>query len=253
MIKTKEIIYIIAILLLVSITAVQCNRNIDLQTDLEKSEVNIEAMQDTITASKTREGKLQYEKATFVTTEKGLRDLNADLAKEVAEQKGKVAQLNKIIAILSTPKPGPIGGAGSVSGKPCDSIGTYTASWESFAKFDENNFRKLAATTTITVDRAKVKNVITDITQDDLGFDLITGLEKKEGGYEIFVRSNYPGFRPTKIDGAFIPQKDLFPQEKKKRYSLGFGPQIGLGLSSTMQPTIYFGAGIGLQYSIFKF
>jgi hypothetical protein len=249
----KDLIYIGAILLLIAITLFQCDGNRSLKTDLETAKTNITALQDTVTTSKNRIGQLQYERATLITSERGLKDLNADLAKEVDAQRGKIAQLNRIISIISTPKPGPIGGTGASSGDPCDSIGYYTAEWTSEQRFDENNFRALSATTQITVKKKAVQTVQTEITRDDIGFDLITGLEKREGGYEIFVRSNYPGFRPTKIEGAFIPQNDLFPQQKKKNISVGVGPQIGLGMTPALVPTFYFGVGLGIQYTFFKF
>ena len=252
----KKRIHLFALILVIVLLLAflqTCNSLRKTKTDLEMAKTNITAMQDTITTSKNRIGQLQYERATLITSEKGLKSLNADLAKEVESQRGKIAQLNRIIAIISTPKPGPIGGTGASSGDPCDSIGYYTAEWSSEQRFDENNFRNLAATTQITVKKKAVQSVQTEITRDDIGFDLVTGLEKRDGGYEIFVRSNYPGFRPTKIEGAFIPQNDLFPPQKKKNFSVGVGPQVGLGLTPTMVPTLYFGIGLGIQYSFFKF
>jgi hypothetical protein len=249
----KDLIYIGLILLLLSIALFQCDGNRGLRTDLETAKSNIAALQDTVTTSKNRIGQLQYERATLITSERGLKSLNSDLAKEVEAQRGKIAQLNRIIAVISTPKPGPIGGAGTSSGDPCDSTGYYTAEWSSEQRFDENNFRNLSAVTQITVKKKTVEGVQTEITRDDIGFDLVTGLEKREGGYEIFVRSNYPGFRPTKIEGAFIPQNDLFPPQKKKNISVGVGPQVGIGVTPALVPTFYFGVGLGIQYTFFKF
>jgi hypothetical protein len=249
----KDLIYLGSIILLLLIALQQCNRGDKLDSDLAMANTNIAALQDSVTSSKNKIGQLQYQRATLITSEKSLKSLNADLAKEVEAQRGKIAQLNRIISVIRTPKPGPIDGSGSTAGDPCDSTGYYTAEWTSEQKFSENNYRNLAATTQITVKKKTVQGVQTEITRDEIGFDIITGLEKRDGGYEIFVRSNYPGFQPTKIEGAFIPQNDLFPPQKRKNISVGVGPQVGLGVTPTLVPTFYFGVGLGIQYSFFKF
>jgi hypothetical protein len=104
------------------------------------------------------------------------------------------------------------------------------------------------------MNKGKLINPSVKITNDIIGFNIITGLKKNNEFYEIFVRSDYPGFKPTKIDGAFIPQKDLFPTQKKYHWNIGPTFNIGLGVPmSTIEPVIYVGVGIGISYTWFKF
>lgn len=246
------VILILAVLLLQ-----QCGATRNVKTDLAMANQNIFSLNDSIRLSKNRIGKLQYEKGLLVTTEKGLRDLNEELFKELKSQKEDIAFLQKIVGRLSTPLPQqPIPGTGGVTGNPCDSIGTYYAEWEDFRQFDVDNYRRLKAKTDITVQSRKVTDVKTSILTDEIGFDLITGIkENEDGNFEIFVKSNYPGFTPTKIDGAFIPRSELFPPQKKKNWSVGVGPQVGVGVGGLEKPgpVWYFGIGLGIQYTVIRF
>jgi hypothetical protein len=246
-----------AIVVLALLLLQQCGATRNAKTDLAMANQNIFALNDSIRISKNRVGELQYEKGVLITSEKGLRDLNEELYNELKKQRDDIAFLQKIVGKLSTPVPQqPIPGTGGVTGRPCDSIGTYYAEWEDYRQFDADNYRRLKAKTDITVKYEKVTDVKTSILTDEIGFDLITGIkENSDGNFEIFVKSNYPGFTPTKIDGAFIPRKDLFPPQKKKNWSVGVGPQIGVGVGglATPGPVWYFGLGLGLQYTFFRF
>jgi len=231
----------------------QCEATKNAKSEGERYKNNIAALSDTIEVAKTKSGKLQFEKSVLIADYKELDDLNSDLAAELKDQKGKVAQLTKLVAILSTPHVTPIPGTGIIEGNPCDSIGgSFISDWDSKQTFDANNWRILSGKTTIGVKGGKLVSNETLITQDIIGFDLITGLEKKTDHYEIFVRSNYPGFKPTKIDGAVIPVTDLIPTPVDKHWSLGAGPQIGVGISNNGFGG-YIGLGISLQYTILKF
>ena len=256
--NTDSRIYLLmGVIILAIILLQQCDARKKAEADLAMAGNNIAALTDTVTRTKNRLGEEQFEKRTFITSLKGLESLNKDLYQEVKAQKGQVAQLTKIVGVLSTPLPQePIGGTTTSSGSPCDSLGgSFATEWESHQQFDSTNYRTLSAQTEITLKDKRVKSSQTKILKDEIGFNLITGLEKKDNGYKIFVRSNYPGFKPTKIDGAFIPQEDLFPPQKKKNWGLGIGPQIGIGLGGVVVPTPvwYLGLGISLQYNIFKF
>ena len=257
MIKLKQLdtrlIFLGGIVILALLLFRQCEATKNASAENERYKNNIAALKDTIETAKTESGKLQFERSVLIANNDELRELNSDLSKEIDDQKGKVAQLTKIIGILSTPHVDPIPGHGSTTGNPCDSLGgTFQSIWSDSLSFDVNNWRKLAGKTVIGVKGGKLISNETTITQDITGFDLITGLEKKTDHYEIFVRSNYPGFKPTKIDGVVIPVKDLIPTEKPKPWSLGAGPQIGVGISNKGFGG-YIGLGISLQYTLLKF
>jgi hypothetical protein len=235
----------------------QCNATKIAKSNLAVANQNNFALRDTIRTEKNKANELQFQKGILLTSEKGLRDLNGELYDELKKQGDDIAFLQKIVGKLSTPKPpAPIPGNGGVTGNPCDSSGTYFAEWKDNRKFDSLNWRRLEAKTDITVQKGKVTEVKTDIITDEIGFNLVTGIkENREGNFEIFVKSDYPGFVPTRIDGAFIPRKDLFPAQKKKNWSVGAGPQIGVGAGGLngVSPVWYIGIGVGLQYSFFRF
>lgn len=234
----------------------QCNATKNAKTELAQSKQNIFALTDTIKVVVNKANELQFEKGMLITSEKGLRDLNAELYKELKKQSSDIAFLQKIVAKITTQHTDIISGTGNISGNPCDSIGKFVAEWEVHKQFDSINYRSLKANTEITVNKREIKGVSTNIINDEIGIGLITGIkENREGNFEIFVKSNYPGFVPTKIEGAFIPRKELFPPEQKKNWSVGIGPQAGVGIGGTTSigPVWYIGLGASLQYSFIKF
>ena len=249
----SRLILLGGIVILVLLLFRQCEATKFASSETQRYKNNVAALSDTIEATKNKLGKTQYEKSVLVASYDELKDLNSDLTSEIDAQKGKVAQLTKLVAILSTPHVGPIPGTGTVEGNPCDSIGgSYIAEWKDMEVYDVNNWRTLAGKTTIKVKGGKLIANETLISDDQIGFDLITGLEKKTDHYEIFVRSNYPGFKPTKIDGAIIPVNDLIPTPPNKPWSLGAGFQVGGGITSNGVGG-YIGIGISLQYTLLKF
>jgi len=256
--NTDSRVYLLmGIVILLLILLQQCDARKKAEIDAMMAQNNVLALNDTVKKTTNRLNDVQYERKTFITTVKGLEDLNKDLYQEVKAQRGQVAQLTKIVGVLSTPKPvKPIDGVTTVTGKPCDSLGgSFATEWKSVQQFDTLNSRTIKAETAIFLKDKKVIKSETKILQDEISFDIITGLEKKDNGYNIFVRSNYPGFRPAKISGAFIPQSELFPPTAKKNWGLGIGPQVGLGLGGAVVPTPvwYIGLGFSLQYNLFKF
>jgi len=248
---------LMCVIVLIILLMQQCDARKKAEYDLALAGNNIAALNDTIKLTTNRLGNAQYEKRTFITSVKNLEKLNSELYQEVKAQKGQVAQLTKIVGVLSTPKPkDPIDGTTVIKGVPCDSLGgSYLTTWETLQRFDSINSRSLKAQTEIFLKNKKVEKSQTKILEDRISFDLVTGLEKKDDGYRIFVRSNYPGFAPAKISGAFIPQSDLLPPQKRKNWSLGFGPHIGLGIRvvPTPMPVWYVGIGLNYQFNLINF
>jgi len=231
----------------------QCEATKSANATANRYKNNIAALSDSIKLVKTQSGKLQYEKSVLVADYKELQELNSELADEIADQKGKVAQLTKLVGILSTPRVTPIPGIGSTTGTPCDSLGgTFQSEWHDDIYYDANNWRILSGKTVIDVKGGKIISNTTEIKDDKTSFDLVTGLIKRDNHYEIFVRSNYPGFKPSKIDGAVIPVDDLIPPVSPKPWSVGVGPQVGVGISNKGFGG-YIGLGISLQYTLLKF
>jgi uncharacterized coiled-coil protein SlyX len=231
----------------------------NLKTDMAMKENNINALNDSVTETKNKLGKTQFEKSVLIATKAGLKDLNVDLVKEINAQKGKIAYLSKIAAGIATTHDGPtiiVPVPNSLNANPCDTIASFDLPWNSDKEYDINNYRKLNGVSKFTMNKGLITSATNEIKQDEIAFDIVTGLEKKDDHYEIFIRSNYPGFKPTKIDGAFIPQKDLFPPQAKQKWSVGPTFSGGLGACYTpsgLQPAIYVGVGLGISYKFFGF
>lgn len=254
--KNPKIIMMIVIAILVAALCIQqgCIRNLKL--DQAKSEQNIAVLLDTIRTSKNKLGQIEFEKNVLVSSKKGLEDLNADLSKQVNAEKGKVAYLSHIVAEIRTKYDSMINiPAISFGGNPCDTIVNYDMPWKFSKTYDQYNYKKLEGVTSFTMDKGKMIKSGAKVTEDVIGFNIVTGLKKNGDYYEIFVRSDYPGFKPTKIDGAFIPQKDLFPTQKKQHWSIGptFNASLGMGVYPNVTPMIYVGVGLGINYSWIKF
>lgn len=252
--------YVFAIIaFLIAILCIQQCSLSNLKTDMAMKDNNMRALQDTIKKTKNDLGQVQYEKSVLISSEVGLKELNSELAAEVKAQSGKIAYLSKIVSSIQTDHNGSTNidtGLIGNNGNPCDSIANYTLPWNSDKTFDKNNFRKLNGITSFTMNKGIITNASNEVKHDEISFDIITGLEKKDDHYEIFIRSNYPGFKPSKIDGAFIPQKDLFPPQKKQRWSIGPTFSGGIGTAFTpsgVQPALYIGIGLGLNYGFIKF
>ena len=256
----KRILYVIGIIaVLIAILCMQQCSLSRLKTDLAMKDNNINALKDTITETKNDLGQVQHEKSVLITSEKGLTDLNKELAAEVNAQSGKIAFLSKIVAGISTSHNGPQAltpKPRNPKANPCDTIATFDLPWNSDKEHDINNWRKLNGQTTFTMNKGIITSALNEVKTDEIAFDIVTGLEKKGDHYEIFVRSNYPGFKPTKIDGAFIPQKDLFPPQAKQKWSVGPTLSGGLGVCLTptgLQPALFMGIGLGINYKFFGF
>jgi hypothetical protein len=251
-----RLVLLFVIIGLIFILAQECNRNVDLNNTLTNLNNNVNALRDTISVSKNEIGKIQYEKSILVSSETGLRDLNSRLYREMQNTKSQVAQLIEVVSNLSTPPPPPTPGVGTTVGEPCDTAGgAFTVVWDGSQTFDSLNYRKLRTKTMIGVKKGVITGNLVEVLEDNVNFNLITKLEKRKDHYEIVVRSDYPGFKPSKIDGAIIPRSDLFPPEKRKNFSVGIGPQIGWGIGGTtgIAPVWYIGLGASVQYTIFKF
>lgn len=250
-----RLILLAAVLLLGLLLFRQCEDNKSLQSDLANAKNNQAALVDTVRATKNRAGELQYQIRSFITSAEGLKALNAELAAELDKQKGQVAQLTKIVGRLTTVHTDPVPGTSSSKGQPCDSLGgSFITDWESYKTYDSINWRRLKGQTTLKLKDKKVTSSETNILIDDISFDLITGLTQVDDHFEIFVKSNYPGFKPSSIRGTYIPNDKLCPKDPPKKWSFGVGPQIGVGV---MGPNVsfgyYFGVGLSIQYTLLKF
>lgn len=243
--KILGIIVIILFLLLAGVSTYTYNLN----AKYEISNQNVKALNDSIRITENKLGDIEAAKQVLVSSKKELDKLNKELAAELDKEKGRVYNLTQLVAKLKN--------------IPKDTIiiydeithyanGDYGIKWSNDTIYNKYNFRKLSGETFFKVVDATVIKLNTKLYNDELGFNLVTGLRKLDGKIEIFVRSDYPGFNITKLDGAIIdPHKDPLLKEftKKKKWVVGPGIFIGLSGEGKLVPIL----GGGITYNLFSF
>jgi len=70
----------------------------------------------------------------------------------------------------------------------------------------------------------------------------ITGIKEGPDHYEIFIKSDYPGFTVTDIQGAILDKKMVTSSES----SLVFGPSIGYGIVFNPNGNVSHGITLGV-------
>ena len=242
----------------------QCNSNSNLKKEKDLMEQNDKALKDTLSFTETKNGEMQAEISTLVMDKGTLEKANKGLYDEVQNQRGKVAQINRVNAELRSDitvlqgmiaedieePSGSVDAAGNYSKYPINLSHTFKYD----TTFSPGTYRRITTSTKLKLTNdSTVLPGATTISEDVFGISFITGLEKRDDHYEIFVRSKYPGFQVTKLEGAIIPQDDLLPPQKKKPWSVG--PYVGGSINITREGATSFGGsvGVGVMYSIFRF
>jgi hypothetical protein len=194
----------------------QCSDIKELKREKEVLAHNIDALSDSIRVTKDRTGQEEYNKLSLLVTKvEELEKSNSELFKEVKETKGKVSQISKIgVQIVHDTVPL------IVKAELVDSVLTNTFSFDTV--YSPGNFNKLKGFTKYDFKNGKSFG---ELTQHSIGVKIITGIKNLDKNKpEIFVRSDYPGFSVTELEGAVL-DKNLFT--KKKIPLVTFGGSIG--------------------------
>ena len=226
------------------------------ESDVTSLRQNVRALNDSIRTYKDRNGQLVFQKGALISDIKGLKDLNEDLYKEIKNLKDNPVVIIKTkIKIVHDTVFVPV-----YVGKPVHNLDgsiSRDLKWSYEKEFSKGNYHKLAGDCIATIDTAKNLSVSPmHITTDELGLSLTTGLVENGDYLEIFVKSPYPGFTPTSINGSLIDPtksdviKKYFPPKKWAigvfgGYGVYFDPmnvRVGSGLQ----------IGLGLQYNILQ-
>ena len=193
-------------------------------------------------ASKAEANKLAY----YVKSNSDLQKLNKDLALEVKNTKGKVSTIVKEQVKIVTDT---VYLASKTIIDETDS--TITTDFNFDTTYNPGNFRKLKGFAKYDY---KTKQSSAQLNTDKIGIAIVTGIKNLDKGKpEIFVRSEYPGFAITQLDGAVL-DPNIFKSNKQRRISLGiqlgFSP-ISYNLSTKALTTVsQITAGVGLNYRI---
>lgn len=208
---------------------------------------NYETLEDSVRIISNKLGDEVAVKRTLLTNKKDLEDLNADLSKEVNALKGRVISLqtaqvkverdtiylDNTLTVIENP----------------DSSKTYSLDWVSSEVFDENNSRILEGVSEFSIDSSGILYAgQTIITMDELNMAITTGVqENKDGKFEIFIKTDYPGVSFTDINGAILDDRLYINKES----SWVFGPSIGTGIGvvNNFGGTTTLGAGIFFGFS----
>lgn len=213
---------------------------------------NIAYYTDSLRQERNKVGDLEFKHNILLTDIDRLKDSNKELFDELQKEKNKVKIIikwkTKIVhdtipvhdTIIKNPD-------GSFTLK-WDYNKVYTTDGSNFQTLEGNSIFKLDTT----VKPFKPISLGTLLTKNEIGFDIVTGIEKNKetGQLQIFVRSHYPGFNITKLDGAIV-DPSMFGKDNEKTKSFGIGPSIGVGINQKFEPMIYI--GVGLHWNIMKF
>ena len=227
-----------------------CNKNSDLDFEKKKNTNNIVALNDSIRLYKDKSKDPGWKKTAYIGEQQEIQKWNIELYNELLKQGNNVANLQKIVA--------------SINNESSNRNNTNTtfidahngkkiyvkSDWNHDTIYNAWNWRKVSGSINMVIDSNKIIKSVSSINKDEINFDIITGLEKKGDNYEIFVKSNYPGFKPSKIDGAIIPAKSL---QTRKKWGIGPSFSIGIGAGTdgtNIKPIIYGGVGFGINKNI---
>lgn len=231
--KDKFYKVLIALLLFLSIASIDsCVRN---KAELKDANQNLIALNDSVRYVKNKNGALEAQKALLIADNKDLKKLNSDLQDELKSERGKVIYIDKIQTKIVH-----------------DTTYIHTELVDNkFAFAYDTTYSKGNSRTLAIEGEVNGNDVDCKIVKDEFSVAIVTGIKKENGVAQIFVRSDYPGFNVSSIDGAILSQDDpIFAQDAKKKHFI-IGPQVGIGVSAGLKLTPYIGAG--LTYKIIAF
>lgn len=230
-----NVVLVIVILLYLK----QCNTTSNLSDDLKISKMNQIALNDSIRSYEIKNGSLVYQKQILIASKKELKDLNLDLSKELKGIKNnpKIIIKKEISIVHDTLK------VPTYIVKYTD--GNTGLTWKTDTTYSEGNYQTLSGETRFKLDSAGhiINSPVTYINENKIGISLTTGLVSDKEGYKIFIKSDYPGFTPTKIEGAIIDKKMIISNESP----VVFGPSIGYGLVFASGGQVRHGLSLGFM------
>lgn len=245
--KTQRNLLILVLLIMLFIGGCGYTAYKSSQNELSIANQNTVALSDELRISKNKNKDLEYSKGVLIAEKNDLKNLNKKLDADLKNEKGKVHEINRIIATITQKDTIKI--KNDVKVYP---NGVYGLKWKYNKQFDSINSRTIAGESKFKFNNDSINDLGTEITADQIKFKLVTGLREKDGKVEIFATSNYPGLEVVELDGAIIDPKS-HPVLKKftKKTRWGVGPYVGFGVSNGLTPSVQI--GLGVQYSLFKF
>lgn len=221
----------------------RCGRVGSLKDEVKIGEMNQRVLSDSVRNYKDKSDDLVYQRGILIASKKELKQLNSNLYKEIKDLKDnpKVIYKTEIVIKRDT--------------TPIETIvevvdsDSYKFQSEYDTTYSEGNFQKIKISTLFDIDSTGPNNIQTKIEENSFGMSLITGLVEGKDNYEIFVKSNYPGFEVTSIEGSIIDKKMI--QSNESQWVIG--PQFGYGITLNGGSVLYGPTlGIGVTYNLNK-
>jgi len=248
----KDYISWILSALVIAILLYQYNKIQNLTDEAKIQNQNQKAILDSVRIIKNRHGEDIFLKNTLVADSKELKVLNRSLYEDLRRMEGKVKYISSIVSEIKNAEPITINN--TVKELP---DGTRELAWMYQNQFDSINSRTLEGNSRFSLDTAKGKIIVLDkgttITRDEIKIKLSTGLTDLNESYQIFVKTDYPGVKFDKIDGAILDKK-MFLKKKEKTFIFGPSINAGLGFNSTfrrIEPQI--SLGVSLTFNLNKY
>lgn len=219
-----------------------------LKKQLAVTEHNLQVANDTLRVVKDRQGKEEYNKFAYLTNSvENLTKLNKELADEVKKVRGDVAFLSETkVQIVEKKVPF------LVRGELLDSNVTSYFNYDT--TYSPGNYRKLSGFTKFNL---ATKESSGEKTTDLIGMKLIGGIKNLDKGKpEIFVKSDYPGFEITSLEGAFIDPNLFKPKKKTPLITpsifIGYAPIYYNNTDGLKFKRNNFAIGAGLGFNVLK-
>ena len=230
-------ILMIIIIVLALLYLKQCNRSSNLNSDLKIANMNQQVMNDSITTYRDKAGDLTYEKGILIASEKELKTLNEELYNEVKDlvDNPKIVIKERIVI-----KEVPFAVPTYITQYPNGNTGL---NWQRDTTYSLGNYQNLAGETIFTFDSLGIHNPVTFINANEIGISFTTGIKEGKDHYEIFIKSDYPGFVVTDIQGSILDKKMVTSNES----SVVFGPSIGYGVVFNPSGNISHGFTVGVS------
>ena len=199
---------------------------------------------------------MEYNRSVFATDLKDLKTQSSELYKEVKEQKGMVIYLSTLtgylkdsISLISKK----LKNGETTINTGTNKDGSKFITFKDDTIYSKDNERHISGKVDFKIKKDSIDgNSIKVNLETEQKFSITTGLEEDRDSklLRIFVTPEIPNMKITKVNGALIdPQKSELIQSyfKPKRFTCG--PQIGLGITTSLKPSIYI--GFGIQYNLY--
>lgn len=238
-----------------------CNRANTLKEELQRTQQNISALNDSITTVVKKNGNLEASIDGYIATAEELSKYNKELAEAVKAQKGKVITLNQIVFnlkqdtaelreyIRNLPDPHP---------PVQEDDSTWYVTWSTSYVYDSTNYDRYDGKTKIRLSGpVMLGNVIvthlgTNLIYRDSQIGLTWG-QKWEGTgknrrLRIYAETSHPAFKAKLLQGTYVD----YPTKKHWFTGFGIGPQLDIGYDLlNNQPAVI--VGVGIHYNIYQF